>query len=146
MPPAWGVHYLAPFDLLFNAQEFEYHDLGASGQQVPNHAAPVPGLPIHLRRAFGEARHTRYDARMTMLSFRVEEGDAEELQAWSDRLGVDRSEVLRDALRRHLNRLAGEQDAAKWESSPLDEGELALATVADWGPAEDWSDWADAAG
>jgi hypothetical protein len=28
---------------------------------------------------------------------------------------------------------------------PLDEGERSLALIADWGPAEDWSDWADAA-
>ena len=27
---------------------------------------------------------------------------------------------------------------------PLNEGEKALAQVAEWGPAEDWSDWADA--
>ncbi len=25
-------------------------------------------------------------------------------------------------------------------------GESALATIADWGPAEDWEDWADATG
>ena len=28
----------------------------------------------------------------------------------------------------------------------LDEGERALEEIADWGPAEDWSDWADAPG
>ena len=27
---------------------------------------------------------------------------------------------------------------------PLDQGELSLAAIADWGPAEDWSDWSDA--
>jgi len=27
----------------------------------------------------------------------------------------------------------------------MQEGEMALAAIADWGPAEDWSDWADAA-
>jgi Arc/MetJ-type ribon-helix-helix transcriptional regulator len=80
-----------------------------------------------------------------MLSFRLDEADAAELQAWCDRLRVDRSEVIREALRRHLNRLAGEQDANKWEANPLDEGESALETIAEWGPAEDWSDWADAA-
>ena len=31
-------------------------------------------------------------------------------------------------------------------AAPLDEGESSLAEIADWGPAEDWSDWADAAG
>jgi Arc/MetJ-type ribon-helix-helix transcriptional regulator len=81
---------------------------------------------------------------MTMLSFRVEDADAKEAQAWAERLGVDRSELLRDALRRHLQRLASEQDAKSWEDVPLDQGELAIADIADWGPAEDWSDWADA--
>ena len=85
---------------------------------------------------------------MTMLSFRVEEHDAAQAQAWAERLGVDRSELLREALRRHLLRLASEDDAASWAEQPLDEGERSLATIADWGPAEDWSDWAgaDAAG
>jgi hypothetical protein len=82
---------------------------------------------------------------MTMLSFRVEDADARAVQAWADRLGVDRSELLREALRHHLLRLASERDAEIWEKTPLDEGEQSLAEVADWGPAEDWSDWADAA-
>ncbi|MEO5680586.1 MAG: ribbon-helix-helix domain-containing protein [Acidimicrobiales bacterium] len=84
---------------------------------------------------------------MTMLSFRVDAEDAGRAQAWAQRLGVDRSELLREALRCHLLRLASEQDAATWVQQPLDEGEGALASIADWGPAEDWSDWAvDAAG
>jgi predicted transcriptional regulator len=82
---------------------------------------------------------------MTMLSFRIDDEVAQDVQAWADRLGVDRSELLRDALRRHLHRLASEDDAQTWQRQPLDAGERALADVADWGPAEDWSDWADAA-
>lgn len=82
---------------------------------------------------------------MTMLSFRVNDAEAREAQRWADRLGVDRSELLRDALRRHLRRLASELDAETWERHPLNEGEQALAAAADWGPAEDWSDWADGA-
>ncbi len=81
---------------------------------------------------------------MTMLSFRVDEPEADLARHWAERLGVDRSELLRRALRRHLHRLASEDDARTWERTPLDEGEQALAAVADWGPAEDWSDWADA--
>jgi predicted transcriptional regulator len=80
-----------------------------------------------------------------MLSFRIDDEVAQDVQAWADRLGVDRSELLREALRRHLLRLASENDARTWEQQPLDEGERSLADVADWGPAEDWSDWADAA-
>lgn len=82
---------------------------------------------------------------MTMLSFRVDEEEAANAQRWADALGIDRSELLRKALRLHLDRLASENDADLWEAAPLDDGEQALATVADWGPAEDWSDWADAA-
>lgn len=41
---------------------------------------------------------------MTMLSFRVEEPVAAEAQAWAERLGLDRSELLRQALRWHLLR------------------------------------------
>lgn len=81
---------------------------------------------------------------MTMVSFRVDVRDAEALQAWAARLGVDRSELLRDALRRHLLRLASEEDAVTWVEHPLDAGERSFAAVADWGPAEDWADWADA--
>lgn len=82
---------------------------------------------------------------MTMLSFRIEDEVAKTVQVWADRLGVDRSELLRDAVRRHLQRLASENDARTWEQQPLEEGERAFADIADWGPAEDWSDWTHAA-
>ena len=81
---------------------------------------------------------------MTMLSFRVDEEDAEQARVWAVRLGVDRSELLREALRRHLLRLASEEDAVTWVAQPLEENERSLAEIAEWGPAEDWSDWADA--
>lgn len=81
---------------------------------------------------------------MTMLSFRVDEEEAAQVQLWADRLGVDRSELLRDALHRHMLRLASEDDVTRWQEQPLDDGERSLAGIADWGPAEDWSDWADA--
>jgi predicted transcriptional regulator len=83
---------------------------------------------------------------MTMLSFRVDDSVAVAAQRWAVRLGVDRSELLREALRRHIDRLASEDDAVSWSDQPLEAGEQALAEIADWGPAEDWSDWADAAG
>lgn len=90
-------------------------------------------------------RQTDYASCMTMLSFRLADEEAKRAQDWADRLGVDRSELLRDALRRHLLRLASENDATTWAERPLEEGEQSLAAIADWGPAEDWSDWADAA-
>lgn len=83
---------------------------------------------------------------MTMMSFRLDPEVASQLQCWADRLQVDRSELLREAVRLHLVRLASELDAATWEQHPLDEGERSLAASAHWVPAEDWSDWADAAG
>lgn len=83
---------------------------------------------------------------MTMLSFRVKDQEAADAQAWAEQLGIDRSELLREALHRYLVQLRAEKDIAAWESSPLTSDEQAFAEVADWGPAEDWSDWADAAG
>jgi Arc/MetJ-type ribon-helix-helix transcriptional regulator len=82
---------------------------------------------------------------MTMLSFRVPDADAADAQRWADRLGLDRSELLRRALHAHLAELTAEEDAMAWERIPLAQGEQALALIADWGPAEDWEDWADAA-
>ena len=49
------------------------------------------------------------------------------------------------ALRRHLLRLASERDADTWLRSSLTADELSLTAIGDWGPAEDWADWADAA-
>ena len=82
---------------------------------------------------------------MTMLSFRVDDEVAAVTQAWAERLGVDRSELLRDALQRHLVRLRAENDIESWLESPLTTEESVFGEIADWGPAEDWSDWADAA-
>ncbi len=80
-----------------------------------------------------------------MLSFRVEEDDAAAVQRWAELLGVDRSELLRDALRQHLAGLAAEQEARAYRERPLTAAERSLAEIADWGPAEEWADWADAA-
>jgi Ribbon-helix-helix protein, copG family len=82
---------------------------------------------------------------MTMLSFRVADAEAVEVQRWAEALGLDRSELLRDALHSHLVRLRSEVDAATWERIPPTDAEKSLAQIADWGPAEDWTDWADAA-
>lgn len=82
---------------------------------------------------------------MTMFSFRISDDEAAEVQRWADALGVDRSEILRDALHRHLAVLSSEHDADAWERMPLTDAEASLSEVADWGPAEDWADWDDAA-
>jgi hypothetical protein len=80
---------------------------------------------------------------MTMFSFRVDEAEAEETRRWVTRLGIDRSELLRDALHRYLVRLRAEDDVEAWLRKPLTNDEESLAGIADWGPAEDWSEWAD---
>jgi predicted transcriptional regulator len=82
---------------------------------------------------------------MTMLSFRLSDEDAAEIQQWAESLGIDRSEILRDAVHRHLVALKGEADAERWRRQPPTDNERVLEKAADWGPAEDWSDWTDAA-
>ena len=81
-----------------------------------------------------------------MLSFRVGDEEAAEAQTWADRLGVDRSELLRDALHRHLVALRSQREGDHYDQLPPTESELSLDEIADWGPAEDWTDWAEAAG
>jgi hypothetical protein len=78
---------------------------------------------------------------MTMLSFRVAETEAAEVRRWAETLGLDRSELLREALHRHLVRLRSEVDARTWERVPPTDAEQSLAQIAEWGPAEDWADW-----
>jgi hypothetical protein len=80
---------------------------------------------------------------MTMMSFRVDAGEAVEAQRWAEELGIDRSELLRDALHRHLVRLSAERDISGWSERPLAAGEDAIAQLADWGYAEDWTDWSN---
>lgn len=58
----------------------------------------------------------------------------------------DRSELLREALHRHIVSLRSEQDASRWDALPLSEAERLLEATAEWAPAEDWTDWADAQG
>ncbi len=82
---------------------------------------------------------------MTMLSFRADDDEAAATRQWAERLGIDKSQLLREALHRHLVRLASEHESDRWTQTPLTSDELSLASIADWGPAEDWSDWADAA-
>ena len=80
-----------------------------------------------------------------MLSFRADEEQAASATRWARILGIGCSELLRDALRRQLLRLEGENDLELWLEAPLGDDELSLAAIADWGPAEEWADWADAA-
>ena len=112
----------------------------ATGRSGHRHSAGT-GIVTHHRWC-----HTNYTTCMTMLSFRVAEEEAAEVGRWADRLGIGRSEFLRQSLRRHLVWLASAEDADLWVAQPLSDEESAVAEIADWGVAEDWSDWADAAG
>jgi hypothetical protein len=55
-------------------------------------------------------------------------------------------EILRDAVHRHLATLNHEHEGDAWLNAPLTAAERSLSEIADWGPAEDWADWGDAAG
>ncbi len=46
---------------------------------------------------------------------------------------------------RRLGRAGRGPGCQAYTERPLTDGENALAEIADWGPAEDWADWADAA-
>jgi Ribbon-helix-helix protein, copG family len=81
---------------------------------------------------------------MTMVSFRMEDSDVSAVTRWAEELGLEKSELLREAVRRHLVRLASEADAVQWELHPLSEAEQSLGAIGDWGPAEDWAEWSDA--
>ena len=76
-----------------------------------------------------------------MVSFRAEEDDVAAAERWAKVLGVERSELLRDALAAYLTRLAAEDEALAYGREPFTEDEVALDAADDWGPAEDWSDW-----
>ena len=79
-----------------------------------------------------------------MLSFRVQDADAQAATRWAAVLGVDRSDLLREALHRHLVTLAASTEGDAYARVPFDARELSLSAIADWGPAEEWSDWSDA--
>ena len=66
-----------------------------------------------------------------MLSFRAEAEVAAEIQRWSERLGIGRSELMRAALHRYLNGLACEHEAELHEAIPETDAEISLAAAAD---------------
>ena len=80
-----------------------------------------------------------------LISFRVSDQDAAAAGEWAGRLGMKRSRLLREALHSYLVRLRAEEDASRWLADPPSEDESSLSRIADWGPAEDWRDWDDAA-
>jgi predicted transcriptional regulator len=78
-----------------------------------------------------------------VVSFRVDDDDAAAADRWAKQLGLERSELLREALSAYLARLAAETEAAAYEAQPLGAEDAVLDDLDDWGPAEDWTDWQD---
>lgn len=83
----------------------------------------------------------RIDGMTAMVSFRIDDEDIAEADRWAALLGVERSELLRDALAGHLARLRAEADVNAYETQPFTADELALDAADEWAPAEDWTDW-----
>lgn len=77
-----------------------------------------------------------------MVSFRADEDDVARADDLAERLGIERSELLREALASHVARLLAEYDAEAYRAAPFTDAEVSIERAADWGPAEDWSDWA----
>jgi len=77
-----------------------------------------------------------------MVSFRADEAEVAAADRWAERLGLERSELLRDALAAHLARLAAEAEVKSYVEQPFDDDEVSLDDADEWLPAEDWSDWA----
>jgi len=79
-----------------------------------------------------------------MVSFRADEEEVAQADRWAERLGIERSQFLREALAAHIARLVAEGEVKVYEHQPFGTEEEALDGADDWGPAEDWADWADA--
>ena len=79
---------------------------------------------------------------MTMLSFRLPSEDLADVDRWAERLGVDRSELVREAVRRYLVRLRSEAEELTGDAEPPP----SLASLPAWGTSEEWAEWADATG
>jgi hypothetical protein len=78
-----------------------------------------------------------------MVSFRAEAEDVRRADRLAARLGIERSELLRDALANHLARLSADEEAEAYERQPLTDDERALHGAQYAGAAEDWTDWVE---
>lgn len=85
---------------------------------------------------------TLYGSCMTMLSVRVDDDVAGQIESWCSQHEMPRSDFLREAVRRELNRRHAVDEAA-WIDTLDDDLETASAfeAIEAWGPQEDWSQW-----
>jgi Arc/MetJ-type ribon-helix-helix transcriptional regulator len=63
----------------------------------------------------------------TQIAVRLPDALVDQLDALVPRVHASRSDAVRRSIELYLYRLACEQDAARYESEPLSDGELALA-------------------
>lgn len=89
---------------------------------------------------------TSYSHCMTMLSVRVDQRVAGSIDAWCSRHDTPRSDFLREAVRRELDRRRA-IDEAEWLAGLGDstDDDAAASSAFDaieaWGPHDDWSKW-----
>lgn len=85
---------------------------------------------------------TNYTIRMTMLSVRIDDEMADGIDSWCSKHETPRSDFLREAVRRELNRRRS-IDEAEWVGSLEDDDDAAAAfeAIEAWGLQEDWSQW-----
>lgn len=88
---------------------------------------------------------TLYAQCMTMLSVRVDDDVAARIDGWCTEHDTGRSEFVREAVRRELNRRLAIDEATRIGDShdPDAKATDALMAIQDWGPHEDWSAWHD---
>lgn len=86
---------------------------------------------------------TVYLDRMTMLSTRLDDEVAERIDAWCEQHDTTRSDFVREALRRELNRRLAFDEAEFIAALARNDDESVgdLMAIEAWGPQEDWSEW-----
>lgn len=87
---------------------------------------------------------TMYSSRMTMLSVRVDDEVVEAIDAWCSQHETPRSDFLREAVRRELNRCQAIDEAESLGGLRADSDGVEAAAfdaIEAWGPQEDWSHW-----
>lgn len=70
-----------------------------------------------------------------IVGFHADAEDDAEADRWARRMGVERSELLREPIAMDLARLAAEENAAAFEAQTFNAEELALDNADERGPA-----------
>jgi hypothetical protein len=78
---------------------------------------------------------------VTTLSFRADDATAEALEREAARAGRSKSDLLSEALRDYLYKLACERDAAVYDEQPLSDDETTPWSNEAWAADEPGTDW-----